>query len=88
MPTFSGSSAVNRFNEYDIKKPDTMKNAHPSILLIVFLILITFPGFALDQYQNKQDSLSGKYEYVAGVKGKALKLDGFRTSEKERKVTI
>jgi hypothetical protein len=37
------------------------------------------PGFAIDKFQNKQDSLYGKYEYVPGVKGKALKLDGFRT---------
>ena len=37
------------------------------------------PGFILDRFQNKQDSLFGKYEYVPGVHGKALKLDGFRT---------
>lgn len=37
------------------------------------------PGFTSDKFQNSQDSLYGKYEYVAGVKGKALKLDGFRT---------
>jgi len=36
-------------------------------------------GFTLDKIQNKKDSLFGKYEYVAGVKGKAIKLDGFRT---------
>ena len=37
------------------------------------------PGFTLDRSQNQQDSLFGKYEYVAGVHGKAIKLDGFRT---------
>lgn len=37
------------------------------------------PGLTAEQYQNGQDSLFGKYDYVAGVKGKALKFDGFRT---------
>jgi len=33
----------------------------------------------LDQIQQKEDSVHGNFEYVPGVSGKAIKLDGFRT---------
>jgi hypothetical protein len=37
------------------------------------------PGLTIDKIQNIKDSIYGKYEYVKGVKGQAIKLDGFRT---------
>ncbi|MCF7975922.1 MAG: LamG domain-containing protein [Phycisphaerae bacterium] len=33
----------------------------------------------LDEIQQKKDAVYGHYEYVPGVKGHAIKLDGFRT---------
>lgn len=35
--------------------------------------------FVLDTVQQKKDSVHGNFEYVPGIKGKAIKLDGFRT---------
>jgi len=34
---------------------------------------------ALDQAQQKKDPVYGRFEYVPGVRGRAIKLDGFRT---------
>jgi len=36
-------------------------------------------GFALDKVQQKEDSLYGNFEFVPGIHGNALKLDGFRS---------
>ncbi len=36
-------------------------------------------AYIIDQANNKMDPLHGNYEYVSGVKGKGIKLDGFRT---------
>ncbi len=36
-------------------------------------------GKVPDDIQQRKDSLYGNYEYVPGINGKALKLDGFRT---------
>lgn len=35
--------------------------------------------FVLDGIQQKKDSLYGNYEFVTGIRGNALKLDGFST---------
>jgi len=35
--------------------------------------------FVFDQARQKKDSLYGNYEYVPGIVGNAIKLDGFRT---------
>lgn len=35
--------------------------------------------FVFDQARQKRDSLYGNYEYVPGISGNAIKLDGFRT---------
>lgn len=35
--------------------------------------------YVFDETQAKKDSLYGNYEYVPGVKGNAIKFDGFRT---------
>jgi len=35
--------------------------------------------FALDEIQRVKDSLYGSFEYVPGISGNAIKLDGFRT---------
>ncbi len=35
--------------------------------------------FVFDTIQQKRDSLYGNFEYVPGISGKAIKLDGFRT---------
>lgn len=37
------------------------------------------PGFVHDNVRNINDSLYGNFEYVSGVRGKGIKLDGFRT---------
>jgi hypothetical protein len=34
---------------------------------------------AFDEIQQKKDSIHGSFEYVPGVSGNAIKLDGFRT---------
>ncbi len=36
-------------------------------------------GYTYDLAGEKNDPLHGNYEYVSGVKGKGIKLDGFRT---------
>ena len=36
-------------------------------------------NFVLDEIQQKKDTVYGSYEYVPGVYGNAIKLDGFRT---------
>jgi len=36
-------------------------------------------GSALDEIQNTRDTIYGSFEYVPGISGKAIKLDGFRT---------
>jgi len=40
------------------------------------------PGYVHDNARNINDSLYGNFEYVKGIKGKGLKLDGFRTFAK------
>ena len=35
--------------------------------------------FVLDEVQQKKDSVYGNFEYVPGIHGNAIKLDGFRT---------
>jgi len=35
--------------------------------------------FAIDEIQQKKDSIYGSFEYVPGISGNAIKLDGFRT---------
>ena len=35
--------------------------------------------FVIDEIQQKKDSLYGSFEYVPGIYGNAIKLDGFRT---------
>lgn len=42
------------------------------------------PGYACDNVSNTRDSLYGNFEYVTGIKGKGIKLDGFRTYIKRR----
>ena len=37
------------------------------------------PGYAINSTLNNRDSIYGRYEYVDGIKGKALSFDGFRT---------
>ncbi|RLD94127.1 MAG: hypothetical protein DRJ29_06770 [Bacteroidetes bacterium] len=34
---------------------------------------------SFDDIQQKKDSIYGSFEYVPGVSGNAIKLDGFRT---------
>ena len=36
-------------------------------------------NFVHDEIQQKKDSVYGNYEYVPGIRGKAIKLDGFRS---------
>jgi hypothetical protein len=35
--------------------------------------------WVLDEIQQKKDPVYGNYEYVPGIRGRAIKLDGFRT---------
>ncbi|MBW1769459.1 MAG: hypothetical protein JRJ65_20730, partial [Deltaproteobacteria bacterium] len=35
--------------------------------------------FVIDEVQQKKDSVFGSFEYVPGIYGNAIKLDGFRT---------
>ena len=40
--------------------------------------------FVIDETQQKEDSVCGNFEYVPGIHGDAIKLDGFRTYIKRR----
>lgn len=43
-------------------------------------------NFVSDEGQQKKDSIFGNFEYVKGVNGNALKLDGFRTYIKRNSI--
>ena len=43
---------------------------------------------AYDEIQQKKDSIYGRFEYVPGVSGNAIKLDGFRTFIKRDRYNI
>jgi len=44
-------------------------------------------GFVIDQAGEKHDPLYGNYDYVPGISGKAMKLDGFRTYARRERMS-
>lgn len=44
------------------------------------------PGYIFEKVSQDLDSLYGHYEYVRGIEGKGIKLDGFRTYAKINKM--
>jgi hypothetical protein len=60
-----------------IKKSYNQEKKDSAVMLLSFDNDI--PGFAINSVTNSHDSIYGRYEYVKGIKGKALSFDGFRT---------
>jgi len=60
-------------------KPSDAKNAATHETVNQWSFNKEIKNIVFDEIQQKEDPVFGNYEYVPGVSGSALKLDGFRT---------